>query len=67
MGSELRAGVVVVPWLGVVFLIIIGGGSFQPDPLDTIGVKPGPGWSGTWPVGGGAMLVTAPPASGVKK
>ena len=47
MGSELRAAVVVVPWLGVVFLIIMGGGSFQPAPLETIGVKPGPGWSGT--------------------
>ena len=32
----------------------MGGGSFQPDPLDTPGVNPGPGWSGTCPWGGGA-------------
>ena len=27
--------------------IIMGGGSFHPAPLDTDGVNPGPGWSGT--------------------
>ena len=47
MGSALRAGVVLVlaARLGAA-LVIMGGGSFHPAPLETAGVKPGPGWSG---------------------
>ena len=33
--------------------IIMGGGSFHPTPLDTAGVKLGPGWSGTCACDGG--------------
>ena len=68
IGSLLRAGVVLVAArLGVAF-VIRGGGSFQPAPLETAGVKPGPGWSGVWwEAGGGPMAGAAAPESGVKK
>ena len=50
---------------GVLARMAIGGGSFQPEPSDTGGLKPGPPWSGTWPIGGGGPTSGAlPPAGG---
>jgi len=46
IGSEARL-VACVAWREKAFLDTVArGGSFHPAPLETAGVKPGPGWSG---------------------
>ena len=47
MGSaEAWDGVTVASVFWADLAVIMGGGSFHPEPLETMGVKPGDGWSG---------------------